>query len=329
MTANLQNQTKPHRRVAILGFDDVVLMDIAGPAQVFGSANKVLERRAYTIEIVTHDGDGIVTDTGLRVQADCSFQTLGVVDDLVIPGGPGVDHLLEDAALRRFLIRVEPATARVVSVCSGSLLTAATGMLNTRQATTHWERADMAHQRFGAVAWQLDKIFTKDGKFHCSAGVTTGIDLALSLVEADHGRDTALGVAREMVVFMQRHGGQSQYSDPLRAQSAASTRFSHLYSLIEGNPTARWSARDMAQVAGTTERTLYRDFMRDFRQSPSRFVEERRLALARQYLERSRKSVKEIATLSGFGTEQKLRRSFIKRLGVLPTQYRTRFGQEG
>ncbi|MBT8156000.1 helix-turn-helix domain-containing protein [Epibacterium ulvae] len=157
--------------------------------------------------------------------------------------------------------------------------------------------------------------------------MTTGIDLALSLVEADHGRRVALGVAREMVVFMQRHGGQSQYSEPLKAQATSSKRLSDLYNRIEQDPAAPWSVSRMAEFAGATERTLHRDFMHEFGQTPSRFVEERRLAIARLYLESSRKSVKEIASISGFVNEQKMRRSFVKLLGILPTEYRDRFGE--
>ncbi len=227
------------------------------------------------------------------MRANGSFETFEGADDFIVPGGPGVDHRLADRAIRDFLIRIEPAIERFVSICSGSLLTAAAGLLSGRRATTHWERAALAYQRFPDVPWDLDKIFTQDGKFHCSAGVTTGIDLALSLVEADHGRQAALSVAREMVVFMQRHGGQAQYSEPLKPQASSSKRLSALYSAIEADPTATWTVRKMAQMAGTTERTLHREFLAELQQSPSHFIEGRRLAIARDYLERSRKSIKE------------------------------------
>lgn len=327
MTVNIHNQTKHLRQVLILGFDDVLLMDVAGPAQVFGSTNKILGRKVYQITTITEDGSDFATDTGLRLHSDRSFDATIIAHDIVIPGGPGVDQKLESASLQRFLTIIEPQTERLVSICSGSLLTASAGLLEGRKATTHWERTELAMRQFPNVDWHMDKIFTQDGKFYCSAGVTTGIDLALSLVEADHGRRAALAVAREMVVFMQRQGGQSQYSAPLRAQSTTSKRLTDLYSRIEADPTASWSVKDMAKVVGTTERTLHRDFKREFSQSPSDFVEERRLAIARTYLEHSRKPIKEIATLSGFVTEQKMRRSFMKRLGVLPTQYRNRFGE--
>ncbi|WP_299876556.1 GlxA family transcriptional regulator [uncultured Sulfitobacter sp.] len=327
MSTNNQNQTKRPHRVTILGFDDVLLMDVAGPAQVFGSANKVLGWAAYGLETVTQDGCDFRTDTGLILRSNTSFGHWAGAEDMIVPGGPGVDDRLENPALLRFLRRAEPDVRRFVSICSGSLLTAAAGLLGGRVATTHWERHDLALGRFGEVAWHMDEIFTQDGKFHCSAGVTTGIDLALSLVEADHGRRVALSVAREMVVFMQRDGGQSQYSAPLRAQAVSSKRLADLYTRIEEDPAAGWSVQMMARHAGTTERTLLREFMRDFGQSPSRFLEERRLVMARRYLERSRKPMKEIAALSGFGSEQKMRRSFVKRVGILPTAYRERFGE--
>ncbi len=326
MKANLHNRTNRLQSVLILGFDGVLLLDVAGPAQVFASTNKVLGWKAYDITVATKDGADVITDTGLSLRADASFGTVIAADILVVPGGPGVDQHLDDPAIQQFLMRIEPKTERFVSICSGSLLTAAAGLLNNRKATTHWERTDQVRRHFPNIAWQLDEIFTHDGKFHCSAGVTTGIDLAISLVEADHGRRVALGVAREMVVFMQRHGGQSQYSAPLKAQVASSKRLGALYNRIEEDPAALWTVKRMSEVAGTTERTLHRDFIQEFGQSPSRFVEYRRLGIARLYLEGSRKSIKEIAALSGFVSEQNMRRSFVKRLGILPTEYRERFG---
>ncbi|UWQ17616.1 GlxA family transcriptional regulator [Jannaschia sp. M317] len=323
---NPHNQTEHIRSVHILGFDGVLVLDVAGPAQVFASTNKVLGWKAYDIVIATERGRDVVTDTGLALRSDVSFAHALAPDVLVVPGGPGVDQRLDDPFLLHFLKDIEPRVGRFVSICSGSLLTASAGLLDHKRATTHWERTHLAHKRFPAVDWQLNDIFTRDGKFHCSAGVTAGIDLALSLVEADHGRRVALGVAREMVVFMQRQGGQSQYSAPLKAQATSSKRLGDLYQRIEQDPTAAWNVQGMAKIAGTTERTLHRDFMQEFGQPPSRFIEERRLAIARQYLEGSRKSVKEIASLSGFVTEQKMRRSFVKLLGILPTDYRDRFG---
>ncbi|WP_415401746.1 GlxA family transcriptional regulator [Tateyamaria sp. SN3-11] len=327
MIGNLQNQTKRLQSVLILGFKDVLLMDVAGPAQVFASTSKFLASTAYDISIVTEDGMDVQTDTGLSLRAQASFASVLGADIFIVPGGPGVDQRLGDTSLRRFLNKIEPNMGRFVSICSGSLLTASAGLLDNRKATTHWERVDLAAEEFPQVDWHLDEIFTHDGKFHCSAGVTTGIDLALSLVEADHGRRVALGVAREMVVFMKRQGGQSQYSAPLKAQAASSKRLGELYSHIEQDPTAPWGVKKMAELAGTTERTMHRDFMHEFGKTPSQFVEERRLALARSYLEGSMKPVKEIAYLSGFTTEQKMRRSFVRRLGVLPTEYRDRFGK--
>lgn len=327
MSLDNQNQTESDHHVIIVGFDGVLLMDVAGPAQVFGSTNKILGWSAYNITTTTEDGGNFTTDTGLRMCADASFAEVQCADDVIVPGGPGVDQRLDDPLLLNFLTRIEPEAERFISICSGSLLTASAGLIGGRKATTHWERMELASLRFPEVDWHLDEIFTQDGKFHCSAGVTTGIDLALALVEADHGRRVALGVAREMVVFMQRQGGQSQYSAPLKAQSITSKRLTDLYNRIEADPTALWSVRAMAEIAGTTERTLHRDFKQEFSQSPSRFVEERRLALARKYLENSRKPIKEIASLSGFVTDQKMRRSFLKLLGTLPTTYRERFGE--
>lgn len=327
MTLNLHNQTIAHRHVLILGFPDVLLMDIAGPAQVFGSANKILEKSAYQMSVVTTSGTDVVTDTGLSIGSRFDFKSVLHVDDFVIPGGPGVDRLFDDAPTLSFIVAMADAADRTLSICSGSLLAAAAGILDGKCATTHWERSEVIFERFPKVNWQLDHIFTQDKKFYCSAGVTAGIDLTLNIIEQDHGRQLALDVAREMVVFIRRNGGQSQYSRPLQAQSTSKQRLSELYSRIEANPADDWTVQKMADLVNTTERTLHRDFVKDLRMSPSRYVEERRVGIARTYLEQSPATLKEIAVLSGFSTEQRMRRSFQKLLGVLPSEYSQSFGR--
>ncbi|MBT8155999.1 DJ-1/PfpI family protein [Epibacterium ulvae] len=157
MIASLQNQTKCPHSVVILGFDEVLLMDVAGPAQVFASTNKVLGWKAYDITIASKDGGDVTTDTGLSLCAEVSFATVSSADILVVPGGPGVDQCLDDPSLHHFLIGVEPDVERFVSICSGSLLTASAGLLESRKSTTHWERADLAHQLFPSVDWHLDE----------------------------------------------------------------------------------------------------------------------------------------------------------------------------
>ena len=326
MTKNLHIRTKACRRVLILGFPNVLMMDIAGPAQVFGSANTLLGQCAYQIDLVTATGSDAVTDTGLPIGAKFSFENAPQADDFILPGGPGVNQLLYDTTTLAFIQRMAKTADRVISICSGSLLAAAAGVLDGKHATSHWERSEEVFQRFPGVNWQLDKIFTCDGRFYCSAGVTAGIDLALSILESDHGRRMALAVAREMVVFMQRHGGQSQFSRPLQAQSTSHQRLSDLYSRIEADPAANWTVQMMANLVGTTERTLHRDFRRDMNMSPSQYVENRRIGIARTYLERSPDSLKKIARLSGYVSEQNMRRSFQKLLGILPSDYRQRFG---
>lgn len=244
----------------------------------------------------------------------------------MIPGGPGIDCLLDDTPTLSFIAAIADVASRTLSICSGSLLAAAAGVLDGKRATSHWERSDLISKRFPQVDWQLDHIFTQDGKLHCSAGVTAGIDLTLSIVEQDHGRQLALDVAREMVVFIRRNGGQSQYSRPLQAQSTPNQRLSKLYSRIEADPADDWTVQKMAHLMGTTERTLHRNVVKELKMSPSRFVEERRVGIARTYLEQSPATLKEIAVMSGFTTEQKMQRSFQKLLGVLPGEYRQRFG---
>ncbi|MEP3784534.1 helix-turn-helix domain-containing protein [Ascidiaceihabitans sp.] len=318
------------RRVAILGFDAVLMMDIAGPAQVFGCANTILSYPAYSLSVVTRDGADPVTDTGLTIGTSDSFATMRASksdwDDIVVPGGPGVDAILYDAHLQSFIRNMAHRANRVLSICSGSLLTAAAGLLDGRSATSHWERSAQAQNLFPQVHWHMDRIYTSDGKFHCSAGVTAGIDLTLAMLEADHGRKLALDVAREMVVFLHRHGGQSQYSHPLKAQSASNQKLGGLYAKIEAEPARNWTVSAMAHSVGTTERTLHRAFVRDTRKSPSQFVQDRRLGIARSYLEHSAMPIKDVARQAGFGDSQSMRRCFQNLLGITPTDYQRRFG---
>lgn len=326
MSIDHHNQTHPPRQVTVIGFDDALLLDIAGPAQVFGSANKVLGHAAYDISIASRDAGPVQTDTGLVFNASANLDAPRAINDLIIPGGPGVDAFCEDAAFLDKLRHFASQADRVIAICSGSLLLAATGLLDGKCATSHWERSEQLAIRFPKVLWQLDQIYTEDGAYHCSAGVTAGIDLSLALLEQDHGRETALDVAREMVVFMRRFGGQSQFSKPLVAQLQGKTRLSKLYAEITQNPADDWRITVMADHAGMTERSLHRHFIKDLALSPSQFVAQQRLALARSLLERTQSPIQMIASQSGFRDVQTLRRAFQTHLGVTPLDYRSRFG---
>ena len=330
MTKSIQNRTSilddGLYPVTVVGLANTLLMDIAGPLQVFSSANKFLKTPYYKSHITSEKSKPIATDTGLEISANFSFEETPPIGDIIIPGGPCVDANLNNKGLMEYLREITKSQRRIISICSGSMLLAAAGLLDGKRATCHWTRTPVLFEKFPNVLWQTDEIFTQDGNVYCSAGVTAGVDLSLSLIEADHGKNLALDVARELVVFMRRSGGQNQYSKPLKAQAAISSRIRALCIAITENPARSWSLTEMETFSNMTERTLHRHFLKEFGESPSKFVEGVRLDLARTYLDHGGQNMGEIAFMSGFKNEQKLRRAFVKLLNISPTDYRNRFG---
>ncbi|MEP3248425.1 MAG: helix-turn-helix domain-containing protein [Sneathiella sp.] len=313
--------------VTIIALKNTLLMDIAGPLQVYCAANQFLRSPYYKTHITTPDGAAIKTDTGLEISADSSFAELPPKGDIIIPGGPSVDENLGNERVLDYLRKATKSQRRVISICSGSMLLAAAGILDGKQATSHWTRSPFLFERFPETKWRPDEIFTQDENIYCSAGVTAGIDLSLALVEEDHGRNLALDVARELVVFMRRSGGQNQYSKPLKAQATVSSKIRDLCTAITEHPADDWRLSRMEAYTNMTERTLHRHFLKEFGESPSRFVEGARLDMARTYLDHGAASIGGVATMSGFGNEQSFRRAFTKYFNVSPSDYRDRFGQ--
>lgn len=312
--------------VTVVTFPDALLLDIAGPVQVYATANRLSGKPLYTVQLAAMPGTpNPVTDTGLALAASLDLTTPLPWGDLLIPGGPGVDLLLKDSLFIAALATQAVRQARIVSICSGSLLTAATGLLDGHKATCHWIRSPTLADQFPKVCWQSDAIYTIDGQFCCSAGVTAGIDLILALVERDHGSTLALDIAREMVVYLRRSGGQTQYSRPLAAQHAAGPRITALCAAISADPAQDWTVQAMADFAHMTERTLHRHFLRDLKQSPSAYVMSLRLDMARACLDRGASNLNQVAQIVGLKNEQSLRRAFARNLGTTPTTYRSRF----
>ena len=316
---------EPPIPVSMVGFPGVLLLDVAGPLQVFAMANRFAPAPRYRTRLLSLDGGPVETDTGVVLHSDAALAEAPAGGDLVVPGGPGVDAQLENPAFIDALRRAALGRRRLVSVCSGSLLLAEAGLLDGREATGHWGRAAQMTESYPQVRWTPDAIYIRDGHIFSSAGVTAGLDLALALVEADLGSALALRVAQELVVHLRRSGGQSQYSRPLEAQHSVAPAIRRVYEAIVSAPEKDWRVADLADLAGTTERTLHRRFVKAFGQGPARFVESVRLEAARSALEQSGRSPAEIARLCGFRDAQTLRRAFRKHLGVSPGTYRQRF----
>jgi transcriptional regulator GlxA family with amidase domain len=317
------------RRVEVLAFPDVQLLDVAGPLQVFAVANDQAARphapAPYRVRVIAPDGAQIRATAGLAFATEPLPDPAEPVDTLIVAGGQGVMQAAENARLVDWL-RARASTARrTASVCTGAFLLAAAGLLDRRRAVTHWEYCDLLRRRHPAVTVEPDPIFLHDGPMWTSAGVTAGIDLSLALVEEDLGRAIALGVARYLVMFLKRPGGQAQFSAALSLQSA-DDHFAGLHDWLAEHLAEDLSLSRLAAQARMSERTFLRRYREATGLSPARAIERVRVEAARQLLAETRLPAKRIAARCGFGSEETMRRSFVRLQGVSPQDYRARFG---
>jgi transcriptional regulator GlxA family with amidase domain len=300
----------------------VQLLDVAGPMQVFASANDLV--LAYLLKVVAKGGKGATASAGMTLAAGPLPEGGEALDTLLVAGGKGADAAAEDPALLEWVRQRAAQARRVASVCTGAVLLAAAGLLDGRRAATHWEYCARLAQRFPSVRVDPDPIFVRDGSVWTSAGVTAGIDLALALVEEDLGRSVALAVARYLVVFLKRPGGQAQFSTALALQ-AVEDRFGALHDWINGHLSEDLSLSVLADRAAMSERSFSRHYAQATGQTPARAIERLRVEAARRLLSESRTPVKRIVQRCGFGSEETMRRSFLRLLAVTPQDYRSRF----
>lgn len=319
MASIIDNSHSP-RTIDVLVFDDVNLLDVSGPVQAFASAVSHGKKR-YDMRYVSVDGHAVTAGCGLHMVPDAVLSPDSHCDDLLIPGGEGVDALIPDGVVCDIIARHldRKPHGRVISICSGALVLAAAGVLDGRVATTHWSRAADV-KLFDRVLWDLDRIFAEQDRVYTSAGVTTGIDLALSIIRADCGAAVALDVARELVVQMRRTGGQSQYATHLAGQFTTDDALTRLIEQVVAAPHLDWSLDELAQTARMNPRTLSRHFKRDLQESPGQFVERVRVDHARGLIE-DKLPLKDVARRSGFGDLQRMRRAFQRRFGVHVSDY--------
>ena len=310
------------RNIDILIFDGVNLLDVAGPVQAFEAATH-LGQAAYKTRFVSHDGKPARASCGLRLTPDTQISAVENERDILIPGGEGVDALTQDHRLLKKIQDRAKGEGRIISVCSGALILAAAGVLDGIEATTHWARLQDT-RKYPAVLWDLDRISISQGRVHTSAGVTTGIDLALAIIQSDCGPSTALAVARELIVQLRRTGGQSQYAFHLAGQFTGNDTLAGLIEKLVTQPQLDWSLETMAHEAGMNPRTLTRRFKRDMHETPAQFVEKVRIDHARTLLQ-NKLPLKRVASESGFGDLQRMRRAFQRRFGVQLSEYRNMF----
>lgn len=317
--------TPKSRSVEVFAFPDVQLLDVAGPFQVMATANDFVGNPApYGLKVVSPVAGPIASSSGLTLLAEGLPAPDQPLDTLIIAGGAGVHPVYRDRAVVEWVRQRAAVTRRVTSVCSGAFLLAATGLLDGRRATTHWSRCARLAAEFPAVRVEQDPIYINDGPIWTSAGVTAGIDMTLALVEADLGRAVAMAVARQLVVFAKRPGGQAQFSSGL-ALAGADETFDRLHDWMKQNLRAALTVPVMAEQAGMSERSFLRHYKIVTGMTPSRAVEKVRVEAARQALGETHLPIKRIARDCGFGCEETMRRSFLRILAVPPHAYRERF----
>lgn len=321
------------KKIGIVVFKDCQILDATGPAAVFGDANVQLrniarELAGYDIRLIAPAAGSVRTNCGVALTADHALTSHNLrFDTLICAGGSGVMEFISDADNMRAVRRLAGHAKRIVSVCTGTFTLAEAGLLDGKRAVTHWAHCQSLADRYPDIMVEPEPIFVRDGNVFTSAGVTAGMDLALALVEVDHGRDIALDVARSMVMFMKRPGTQAQYSKHLAAQMAPSGNIRDAQVWLLANLSASVSVDQLAEIAAMSPRTFNRHFKMETGLTPARYITECRVDAARRLLEESPLSIKVVAEKSGFGDEERMRRTFHRLLGVSPDSYRNRFAR--
>ncbi|GIL41266.1 AraC family transcriptional regulator [Rhodospirillales bacterium TMPK1] len=317
-------------------FDNALALDVTGPGDAFATANQfaTARDRPYRLVYLSRSGGKIRTAGGLVVQTEpvAAFD-LATLDTLIVAGGVAIEQAARDAALLDWIRTASRRARRTCSVCTGAWLLAAAGLLDRKRAATHWSKVDALRAAYPKVRVELDPIYVRDGKIWTSAGVTAGIDLALALIEDDFGAQRSLAVAKELVVFLRRPGGQAQFSNALaaQAQSAAQQEHARLDAVrdwMQDHLARDCSVETLAARAGMAPRSFARHFAARFGTTPAKRVEELRLEAAQRALHDGDAAIKQIAARCGFGDEERMRRAFVRRFGVAPSAYRARFRGE-
>jgi transcriptional regulator GlxA family with amidase domain len=316
----------------MVAYPQVQILDVTGPLEVFARSSRWLcehagrRRPAYQVEVVAASRGPVLTSGGLQLLATRSFREMRSVDTLLVAGGIGYEDAAHDRQLLAWLRAKAGRVDRLGSVCTGALVLAAAGLLDGRRATTHWAYCDRLARAAPRTRIDPDALYVRSGRCYTSAGVTAGMDMALAMVEHDWGKATALAVARELVMFLKRPGGQSQFSQFLEAQQRDDA-FGQLTLWMLEHLDADLSVGRLAQRCSMSERNFARLFARRVGVSPAGYVARIRVESARRRIEDGATRLKEVARQCGFGDEQRLRRAFLRQLGVTPQDYRQRFAR--
>ena len=319
----------PPRKIVLIGYHGAQSLDLVGPLEVFSMANRYAGHKAYEVTLTSLEGGEITCNSGLRLAGFAPLAALpSNLDTVLVAGGDEAGLLsMRGSGLVEWLQARRETVRRIGSVCSGAFVLAEAGLLDGRRATTHWESCEEMRVFRPQVRLEPDAIFVADPPFYTSAGVTAGIDLCLAFVEADLGAVVALGVARNLVLFMRRPGGQTQFSAGLGVQAAATPRLRTLIAEITVEPDGDLSLPELARRSGMSERTFSRVFQKETGVTPAAFVEIARTDRAKALLETSDWPLARVGERSGFGSLDGLHRAFQRRVGITPGEYRQRFGR--
>ena len=313
----------------MVGYPGVQPLDIVGPFEVFAGATQAAaamgRQAAYRVTLASTEGLPIRSESGMGLCTEPLPAPDTRIDTLVLPGGGRAQAARNDPTLLAWIAAAAPRCRRVATVCTGAFLAAEAGLLRGRRVTTHWAQADRLAAEFPALRVDADPIYIRDGKYWTSAGVTAGIDLALALVESDLGPDVAQTVARWLVMFLHRPGGQTQFATPVWVPRAQRSAVRAVQSMVEAEPGGDHRVPVLADAASMSVRHFTRVFTDEVGETPGRFVERVRTEVARRELETTDDTLDLIATRCGFGTSETLRRAFKRQLDVAPDSYRRRF----
>ncbi len=319
------------KTVEFIIFSEANSLDITGPLEVFSVASRLLRSKrtseGYRILFTGETAGPITLDSGLTVYADGPRKNAERSDYLVIPGGADPNRFCNDPKRLNYITARTQKTARIVSICTGAFLLAKLGLLDGKQCTTHWRYVQTMARQYPLVKLCENAIYIEDGNISSSAGVTAGIDLALALIERDHGADIAIETARYLVLYFRRPGNQSQFSAPIELRRKAGDRFKHLHDWLLSNLSRPELQIDsLAEFMAMSPRHFSRCFHEQTGMTPGKYLENIRLEKARELLGTTKQPIKSVAYMCGFEQEERLRRLFIKQLGITPSQYRCHFG---
>ena len=317
------------KRVAILGFEGAMALDIVGPFDAFSvaaaSSDVSQPQTCYEVVMLGLTASTFATESGLIFKPHSTVEKALPIDTLIVPGGVGLRVPKTQAAVAAWIKSVAPRIRRIATVCTGVYGVAPTGLLDGHKVTTHWKHASDLAQKFPRLNVDAKPLFCKTGKMYTCGGITAGIDLSLALIEEDYGPSVALAVARELVVYLKRPGGQEQYSEPLQYQTQAKDQFADLVAWMQGHLRRDLGVEQLASRVHLSPRHFSREFSSRFGMAPASFVSEMRLNEAKARLVSPRESVESIADSLGFQSPDGFRRAFEKRFGIAPSHYRRQF----